>query len=191
VAVTATRSSRIVVTDPARRRYVLALFLGVVTGIIGGIVKFGAEVPLPPRTPARNMTNPPQELLQQLGFSYDFTHTTISYNGNDVLIVSILAHFAFSIAFATLYCVAAEKYPQIKLWQGVAYGLVIWFAWHIVLMPLLGTIPAPWNQPWQEWFSEIVGHAAWMWVIELTRRDLRNRITHEPDPEVPLDAAFR
>lgn len=30
-----------------------------------------------------------------------------------------------------------------------------------------------------------------MWVIELTRRDLRNRMTHEPDAEVPLTAAFR
>jgi putative membrane protein len=30
-----------------------------------------------------------------------------------------------------------------------------------------------------------------MWVAELCRRDLRNRITHEPDPEVPLTAAFR
>jgi uncharacterized membrane protein YagU involved in acid resistance len=37
----------------------------------------------------------------------------------------------------------------------------------------------------------IGGHAAWMWVIELTRRDLRNRITHEPDPEVALGAPHR
>jgi putative membrane protein len=69
--------------------------------------------------------------------------------------------------------------------------LFIWFAWHVVLMPALGTIPAPWDQPWEEHFSEITGHAAWMWVIELTRRDLRNRITHEPDAEVPLTAPFR
>ena len=69
--------------------------------------------------------------------------------------------------------------------------LFIWFAWHVVLMPALGTIPAPLGQPWEEHFLEITGHAAWMWVIELTRRDLRNRITHEPDAEVPLTAPFR
>jgi putative membrane protein len=73
----------------------------------------------------------------------------------------------------------------------VAYGRFIWFAWHIEIMPVLGTIPAPWDEPWEEWFSEITRRAAWMWVIELTRRDLRNRITHEPDPEVALDAASR
>jgi putative membrane protein len=71
-------------------------------------------------------------------------------------------------------------------------GGIVKFGWEVLFPPrVLGTIPAPWDQPWQEWFSEITGHAAWMWVIELTRRDLRNRITHEPDPEVALDAAFR
>ena len=179
------------VTDPARRRVGLAVLLGVVTGIIGGFIKLGWEVPFPPRTPERNLTNPPQEVLQQLGFSFDFTHTTVSFNGNEVMIVSLLVHFAFSIFFIGLYCVLAEKWSQIKLWQGVAYGLLIWVVWHIVLMPALGTIPAPWDQPLAEHSSEATGHAAWLWVAELTRRDLRNRSTHEPDPEVALTAPFR
>ena len=34
--------------------------------------------------------------------------------------------------------------------------------------------------------SEIFGHLVWFWSIEIIRRDLRNRITHEPDPEIPL-----
>ena len=32
------------------------------------------------------------------------------------------------------------------------------------------------------------GHIIWMWSIEIVRRDLRNRFTHEPDPWVALDA---
>jgi putative membrane protein len=183
--------SRLTVTDPARRRVVLAVFLGVVTGIIGGFIKLGWEVPFPPRTPERNITNPPQELAQQLGFSHHLTHATISFNGNEVMIFSLLLHFAFSIFFIGVYCVLAEKWPQIKLWQGVAYGLLIWFVWHVVLMPALGTIPAPWDQPVAEHASEISGHAAWLWVAELARRDLRNRITHEPDPEIALTSPFR
>ncbi len=35
-------------------------------GLLSGIVKLGWEVMFPPRTPERNATNPPQELLQQL-----------------------------------------------------------------------------------------------------------------------------
>ena len=55
-----------------------------------------------------------------------------------------------------------------------------------------GTIPVNWQPkdyvdlPWYENVSEIFGHLVWFWSIEIIRRDLRNRITHEPDPEIPL-----
>jgi putative membrane protein len=34
-----------------------------------------------------------------------------------------------------------------------------------------------------EHMSEIFGHIFCFWVLELARRDLRNRITHQPDAE--------
>ena len=51
--------------------------------------------------------------------------------------------------------------------------------------------PFPWvagGQTWAEHFSEALGHVIWLWSIELVRRDVRNRITHQPDPWVPLGA---
>ena len=64
---------------------------------------------------------------------------------------------------------------------------------HVVVMPLLGWAPNPFPwvagaQTWSEHFSEFFGHIVWLWSIEIVRRDLRNRITHEPDAEVALDA---
>ncbi len=111
-----------VVTDPTRRRYGLATLVGLIAGIDGVFIKLGWEVPFPPRTPDRNLTNPPQELAQQLGFSPDFTHATVTFNGNKVEYISLFMHFGFSIFFAIAYCVIAEKYPQIKIWQGVGFG---------------------------------------------------------------------
>ena len=117
------------------------------------------------------------------------THLTYTFNGNsDRPYVSFIVHFAFSIAFAIIYCVLAERFPQIKLWQGAAFGIFVYVAFHVVLMPLMGTVPAPWNQPFAEHFSEFFGHIIWLWVIEVFRRDMRNRITHEPDAEFPLEA---
>ncbi|MFC2266944.1 MAG: DUF1440 domain-containing protein, partial [Peptidiphaga sp.] len=52
------------VTDPARRRYRVAALVGLIAGLFSAVVKFGWEVPFPPRTPPRNATNPPQEQLQ-------------------------------------------------------------------------------------------------------------------------------
>lgn len=57
-------------------------------------------------------------------------------------------------------------------------------AWHI--LPALNLTPPLTQLPFDEYASEILGHVFWFWVIELMRRDLRNRITHEPDAEVPL-----
>lgn len=43
------------------------LIAGTAAGVISGLVKLGWENILPPRTPERNKTNPPQKLLEQMG----------------------------------------------------------------------------------------------------------------------------
>lgn len=181
-----------IITPKDRRHYGVAILVGLIGGIVSAIVKFGWEVPLPPRTPERNATNPPQAFLESLGLSHENTHLSYTFNGNEGLPwVSFIIHFAFAIFFAIVYCVLAEVFPKIKALQGVAFGIFLWLAFHAVLMPAMGIVPAPWNQPWQEHFSEIPGHAIWMWVIEIFRRDLRNRITKEPDAEVAVDPVAR
>jgi putative membrane protein len=154
----------------------ILVLLGVISGVVCGFAKLGWEVPFPPRTALRDATNPPQQLLQQLGFSPQFTHTTYSYNGNPRPIISFMVHFGFSIFFMVLYCIVAESKPKITLWQGAAYGLVLWVAFHVVIMPAIGTVPAPWHQPPAEHLSEIFGHMFCFWVAELARHDLRTRI---------------
>ena len=106
-------------TDPARRRVGTAIVVGVIGGFFSAIVKFGWEVPFPPRTPERNATNPPQQLLEQLGMSPEQSHTGVTFNGNEGLpIYSFIIHFSFAIVFAVFYCVMAEYYRSITLWQG-------------------------------------------------------------------------
>lgn len=51
------------------------------------------------------------------------------------------------------------------------------------MLPVLNLSPVPWNLPFDELFSELVGTLLWMWTIEIFRRDLRNRLTEKPDPE--------
>ncbi|MFG1172472.1 YagU family protein [Erwiniaceae bacterium CAU 1747] len=160
-----------------KEKILLAILLGLIAGIICSITKFGWEIPFPPRTPVRDMTNPPQQILEQLGFSSAFTHLTYLFNGNPRPIISFIMHFGFSVSFTLLYCLIAEFKPAITAWQGAAYGLVIWFAFHVVLLPLFGTVPAPWHQPMAEHFSEITGHMFCFWVAELARHDLRSRFT--------------
>ena len=103
----------------------------------------------------------------------------------------MITHIIFSLVFAIGYCVVAEVFPKVKLWQGVWAGLVATLFVHGISFPLLGLTPPLTQLPIHEYISEIIGHVFWFWAIELIRRDLRNRITHEPDAEVSLDAPFR
>ena len=51
---------------------------------------------------------------------------------------------------------------------------------------LMGLALPLFDLPWYEIFSEIFGHLVGFWSIEIVRRYLRNRITHEPDLEIHL-----
>lgn len=56
-------------TPPSRRRYGLAAFIGLIAGIVSAFVKWGAEVPLPPRSPADLFTGAcgPEHLIRAAG----------------------------------------------------------------------------------------------------------------------------
>lgn len=178
-------------TTPGRRRYGVALFVGVVAGIMSAFVKWGAEVPLPPRTfsGGRDEFNPSYLFLRDY-LGIDPTHTVYTFSEHIINPVMV-THIIFSLVFAVGYCVVAEVFPKVKLWQGVWAGIVATIAVHWISFPLLGLTPSLLNIPADEYISELVGHIFWFWAIEMIRRDLRNRITHEPDAEVPLDAPFR
>lgn len=97
----------------------------------------------------------------------------------------------FSLVFAIGYCIMAERFPKIKFWQGIGAGIIANICVHYITFPALGLTPPVAEWPLYEHISELVGHIFWFWTIEVIRRDLRNRITHEPDAEVPLTQPFR
>lgn len=196
-------------TDPSRRRYGLAAFIGLIAGIVSAFVKWGAENPLPPRSPqdifeaacapekliraadsidcSRNFLNPPYVFLRDyLGVS-DPYGTVYTFAGHVFNWVGV-THILFSIVFAVAYCIISEKYPKIKLWQGLFAGLIVQIAVHIIALPLMGLTPPVYTLPLYEHISEFVGHFIWFWSIEIIRRDLRNRITKEPDPEFAMNS---
>ncbi|MFI8415511.1 YagU family protein [Serratia sp. NPDC078593] len=178
-------------TDPKRRRYGVAIFVGIIAGIMSAFVKWGAEVPLPPRTIAdgRNEFNPPYLFLRDY-LGIDPTSTVYTFSEHIINPVMV-THILFSLVFAIGYCVVAECFPKVKMWQGAMAGLIATVAVHGISFPLLGLTPSLSMIPIDEYISEILGHVFWFWAIELIRRDLRNRITHEPDAEVPLTAPYR
>ena len=111
-------------TDPARRNLKVATIVGLIGGVFSAIVKFGWEVPFPPRTPGlRSETNPPQSMLEWFGMSHDTSHTMVTFSNNQLPIMSFIVHFGFAIVFGLIYCIGAEYFPRIKMWQGAVCGV--------------------------------------------------------------------
>ncbi|WP_459829829.1 YagU family protein [Campylobacter concisus] len=188
------------VTKP---RFALAALIGLIAGVVSAFVKWGAEFPLPPRSPmdmfnaacgpesairaadaidcSRNFLNPPYVFLRDyLGVAdpnaaiYEFAGHAFNY--------VMMTHILFSIVFAVAYCVLAEKFPKITIWQGLLVGVIVNIAVHVITLPILGLTPPLWTLPWYEHVSEFAGHMIWFWSIEIIRHDLRARITKEKDP---------
>nr|WP_220734138.1 DUF1440 domain-containing protein [Leuconostoc inhae] len=145
-----------------------SILVGIAAGLISGMVKIGWEAILPPRTQARDETNPPQQLLQQMGVPRRITHAYVYYSKDQkVYYIALLMHFSFSLFFGVLFALTYQLWPIVGMWQGSLYGLIIWFAFHIVIMPVFKTVPSPAKQPFTEHFSEVLGHIVWAWTIYL------------------------
>lgn len=111
--------------------------VGAVAGLVSGLVKFRWENILPPRTPERDATNPPQTFLQQHGLTPAETHATYTYSGHQIPWVSLLVHFGFSSSLGALYAVAGHYVPLFKLGYGSMWGLGVWAGAHLWAMPAL------------------------------------------------------
>ena len=61
-------------------------------------------------------------MLEWFGMSHDTSHTMVTFSNNQLPIMSFIVHFSFAIAFGLIYCIAAEYFPRIKMWQGAVFG---------------------------------------------------------------------
>lgn len=88
-------------------------------------------------------------------------------------------HVRFSVVFGVAYCMIAENWPRIKMWQGAVFGFFVYLFAHVIVMPLIAEVPPLPQIPLDEHLSELFGHIVWLWGMEIVRRDLRNRFTKE------------
>lgn len=154
-----------------------AMIAGITGGVISGLVKLGWENILPPRTADRDQTNPPQQLLQQVGVPASVTHATYTYSGQQLPAVSYMMHFGFSTTFAVAYSLWARKHPKAQAGSSALFGLGIWTAFHHGILPALGTIPSAKAQPTEEHVSEAIGHVLWMWTADWVSAAIYDRLT--------------
>ena len=169
-----------------KERFGLAALIGLIAGVVSAFVKWGAEFPLPPRSPmdmfnaacgpesairaadaidcSRNFLNPPYVFLRDYMGIADPNAAIYEFAGHAFNYV-MFTHIIFSIVFAVGYCIVAEKFPKITMWQGVLAGILANIAVHVISLPILGLTPPLWTLSWYEHVSEFVGHMIWFWRV--------------------------
>ncbi|MDO4881408.1 MAG: DUF1440 domain-containing protein [Capnocytophaga sp.] len=178
--------SKLQMTNASERNLPRALSIGAFIGLIGAFVKWGWEVPFPPRNPYEGfpyegmtgavMNNgvlervtPPQVFLEQLGLPYDWTYT---FSGIELPLSIFIVHILFSVVFGIIYCVASEYFPIVRMWYGAVFAIISNVLAHIIVMPLIGLVPPLTEIPFDENLSEMLGHIFWVLVMELCRRGI-------------------
>ncbi len=154
-----------------------ALVAGTIAGVFSGLVKLGWESVLPPRTPERDAVNPPQHLMEQVGVPEKIRNASYTYSDQKMPIAGFLIHFGFSTSFAVLYSVAGHYLPFIKAGKGALFGLSIWSAFHLGVMPAMGTVPEAKDQPAEEHISEALGHVVWMHANDFISDSIYRNLT--------------
>ena len=152
-------------SEPAKRRYGVAVFVGIIAGIISAFVKWGAEHPLPPRSPidlftaacpqpvldalnsgalamdgalqqcSRAFLNPPHVFLRDY-LGIDPTQAAFTFADHAFNWIGV-THMIFSLVFAIGYCIVAEIFPKIKFWQGIGTGIIAVSYTHLTLPTIL------------------------------------------------------
>lgn len=134
---------------------------------------------------SRNFLNTPYIFLRDWMRLADPNAAVYTFAGHMFNRVRV-TYIIFSIVFVVGYCVVAEVFPKIKLWHGLQAGALAQLFVRMIFFLLMGLTSPLVDLPWYENVSEIFGHLIWFWSIEIIRWNLRNRSTHQPDPEIPL-----
>lgn len=158
----------------------ISLFIGVIVGSIGSVVRIGWEV-LFPLSLQMPLDSNAEYILQLL--CIDVSLLSLKYvfsDGYEWSVVYLVWQFLFSIFFSLFYILFAEFWQKLKFAHGIFYGIMLWLCVYVLFLPLCGFVKI--DSMFSYYVCSFIESLLWIWIIELTRRDLRNRITHERDP---------
>ena len=145
-------------TPPNRRRYGLAAFIGLIAGVVSAFVEVGLKfhcrhvarwiclaawpgiiIRLQAKLIARVIFSIHRIFFFETGWGLTDPNAAVYTFGGHVF--NCWHAIIFSIVFAVGYCVVAEVFPKIKLWQGLLAGALAQLFVHMISFLLMGLTP--------------------------------------------------
>lgn len=168
-------------------RILISIFLGFVIGFIGCVVRLGWEVLFPN---LHGFMLVPDSIASGI---FAFLHITqdllvmkfIFASGYEWSVFYIITNIMISIIFGVIYTLIVEFFVKMKFAQGLLFAFIIWLLFFIIILPLFGfthNFYADFKVDFLFLFNTLCEILLMFWIMELSRRDLRNRLTNERDP---------
>jgi uncharacterized membrane protein YagU involved in acid resistance len=101
---------------------------------------------------------PPEIITKELAHR---AHVRHHMNKIEVLGATTVSHFAYGAAMGTLYSPLAKRIPLPAIIKGVLFGLFIWAASYLGLLPLLGMSESGHREPGRRNLMMIAAHIIW------------------------------
>jgi uncharacterized membrane protein YagU involved in acid resistance len=101
---------------------------------------------------------PPEIITEELAHRM---HIRWHMNKKQVEAATVVSHFGYGAAMGVLYSLLAEKVPLPSPIKGVFYGLVVWGASYLGLLPLSGMSESGQREPGRRNLMMIAAHVIW------------------------------
>jgi uncharacterized membrane protein YagU involved in acid resistance len=101
---------------------------------------------------------PPEIITEDLARR---THVRWHMNKTQVLVATLISHFSYGAAIGALYGLLEKKVPLPALVKGIIFGLVVWAASYLALLPLLGMSESGQREPGRRNLMMIAAHIVW------------------------------
>ena len=82
-------------------------------------------------------------------------------NKKQILIATTVSHFGYGAATGVLYSPLSKKVPLPAVVKGVLFGLFIWAASYLGLLPMIGMSASGHREPVRRNLMMIAAHAVW------------------------------
>ena len=119
---------------------------------------------------------PPEIIIHELA---QRAHMRQHMNKIQILGATLVSHFGYGAMMGTLYAPLAKKIPLPAVVKGVLFGLGVWGASYLGLLPLLGMSESGQKEPGRRNLLMIAAHVVWGSAMGMVA-DVLLRVGGEP-----------
>ncbi|GAC1641032.1 MAG: hypothetical protein NVS4B9_33470 [Ktedonobacteraceae bacterium] len=101
---------------------------------------------------------PPEIITKELAELANFKQ---HMNKQQILSATLASHFAYGAAMGMIYSPVIKRIPLPAAMKGIIFGLVIWMASYLGLLPLIGISASADDEPLRRNMLMIAAHVIW------------------------------